>query len=401
MFESDDLTDPEIIDRPFEYFGHLRETDPVYKNEKFGGWIVTRYNDVQQCLQDDTHLSVEVEADRLRNSSRDIPATTEMFPKWIIYLDPPDHTKLRRIISEAFNPEMVQNQESIVEQITESLITDIEERDPDVVEFIDEFAFQLPIRVIGEIMGLDSEDADMIGGWSENIALTLFHYYQGENRYQKTEASIKAFSEYLHELVDRRKENPKDDLLTYLLEAESDGESLDDDEVVATAVLLLFAGHETTTKLLANGTIEFIRHPEQLELLRSDPSLAPKAVEEVLRYHGPSKSLTRGVIEPFELREKQIEPGDRLLLSQAAANRDPRQYDNPEEFDITRGTSTHLGFGHGTHHCLGAPLARLEARTAFPAIVQAFPNMQLATESVEWTKSPLVRGPEELRLRMN
>lgn len=400
MKQTDDLTDPEVIDRPYEYFGRLRETEPVYWNETWGGWIVTRYEDVRRCLQDDEHLSVEVEADRLRDSSLDIPQTKEMFPKWIIYLDPPDHTKLRRIIGEAFNPEMVSNQRAEVEDVTQSLIADMQQQSPGEVELIDEFAHPLPVHVICKIMGLPLADGENLGDWSTNIGLTLFHYYDAENRHERTEESIKEFTDYLQGVVERRKADPKDDLISYLLEAEADGETLTEDEVVATAVLLLFAGHETTTKLLANGVLELLRHPEQMELLREDPSLAPKAVEEILRYQGTSKSLTRGVVKDFELQGKQIEAGDRILLSQAAANRDPRQFDEPETFDITRGSMDHLGFGHGTHHCLGAPLARLETRVAFPALVQAFPDMELAAGDIEWTRSPLVRGPEELYIEI-
>lgn len=396
----DDLTAPEVIDKPYKHFGHLRETDPVHRNEKWDGWIITRYDDVQQCLQDDQHLSVEVEADRLENSSLDIPETTKMFPKWVFYLDPPDHTKLRNVIGEAFNPEMVKEQHEEVDTITQSLIDDIKQQDPDEIELIEEFAYPLPVQVITKIMGLPLDDENQLGEWSSNIALTLFHDYSAENRFEKTEQSIREFSEYVREVVKKRQENPQDDLITYLNQAEADGETLSEDEVVATVVGLLFAGHETTTKLLTNGILELLRHPEQMEMLREDPSIAPRAVEEILRYHGPSKSLTRGVVEDFELRGKQIEAGDRVLLSLAAANRDPRKFEDPDQFDITRGSMDHLAFGHGTHHCLGAPLARLEARTAFPAFVQAFPNLELATEDIQWKRSPLVRGPEELRLRV-
>lgn len=400
MGVTDNLTDASVINEPYDYFGHLRETDPVHRNEKWGGWVVTRYDDVRQCLQDDEHLSVEVEADRLRNSPLDLPETTNMFPKWVFYLDPPDHTELRRIIGEAFNPEMVAEQRDKVETVTETLIEDIKQREPDEVELIEEFAYPLPVRVITRIMGLSLEDEEQLGDWSSNIALTLFHHYNADDRHQKTEESIREFAEYVREVVRQRREEPEDDLITYLNQAEADGETLTEDEVVATAIGLLFAGHETTTKLLSNGVLELLRHPEQFEMLREDPSLAPKAVEEILRYHGPSKSLTRGVKKDFELRDNRIETGERVLLSLAAANRDPRKFDDPDTFDITRGSMEHLAFGHGTHHCLGAPLARLEARIAFPALVQAFPEMELATDEVEWTQSPLVRGPEELRLRI-
>jgi cytochrome P450 len=400
MKHTDDLTDSAVINRPYEYFGRLRETEPVYRNETWGGWIVTRYEDVRNCLQDDEHLSVEVEADRLRDSSLDIPRTKEMFPKWIIYLDPPEHTKLREIIGEAFNPEMVSNQRQKVEEVTESLIKDMGQRAPGEVDFVTKFAYPLPVRVISRIMGFPLDDDDRLDDWSKDIGLTLFHYYDAENRHQRTEGAVREFTDYLRTIVRERRESPQDDLISYLNQAEVDGETLTEDEVVATAVLLLFAGHETTAKLLANGVLELARHPDQLELLREEPSLAPEAVEEILRYHGTSKSLTRGVVKDFELRGKEIEAGERLLLSQAAANRDPRKFDDPDTFDITRGSMEHLGFGHGTHHCLGAPLARLEARVAFSKLVRAFPDMELAVNDIEWTRSPLVRGPEELPLRL-
>jgi cytochrome P450 len=341
-----------------------------------------------------------VEADRLRDSSLEIPEMQSMFPKWVFYLDPPEHTKLRTVIGEAFNPAMVKDQRAKVENVTESLIDDIRSRDPDEIELIEEFAYPLPVQIITRILGLPMDDEQQLGDWSSDIALTLFHHYNAENRHERTEQSIKEFAEYVRSVVRRREEAPQDDLITYLNEAEAEGMTLDEDEVVATVIGLLFAGHETTTKLIANGVLELLRHPEQLEMLRADPSLAPTAVEEILRYHGPSKSLTRGVKEEFELRGERIRAGERVLLSLAAANRDPRKFENADQFDITRGTMEHVGFGHGTHHCLGAPLARLETRVAFPALVRAFPDMELATEDVEWTQSPLVRGPEELRLHV-
>lgn len=399
MGVTNDLTNANVINNPYEYFGHLRETDPVHRNEKWGGWVVTRYEDVRQCLQDDEHLSVQVEADRLRNSPLDLPVTTNMFPKWVFYLDPPEHTELRRIIGEAFNPEMVAEQQDKVEKVTDSLIEDIQRSGESEIEFIEAFAYPLPVRVITRIMGLPLEDENQLGRWSSNIALTLFHHYNAENRHEKTEESIREFSEYVREIVQQRKAEPEEDLITYLNQAELDGETLTEDEVVATVIGLLFAGHETTTKLLANGILELLRHPDQMEMLQEDQSLAPKVVEEMLRYHGTSKALTRGVKKDFELRGNEIQAGERVMLSLAAANRDPRKFDNPDTFDITRGSMEHLGFGHGSHHCLGAPLARLEARIAFPAFINAFPEMELATEDIEWTQSPLVRGPEELRLK--
>lgn len=398
MVITDDLTDPRVSTNPYEYFGEIRETDPVYRNKDWGGWIITRFDDVHSVLQDDKHFSVQAQADRLKRSDVEIPHMQSMFPKWIQYLDPPAHTRLRNIIGEAFNPEMIKNQRAEVEEVTNRLIKDIRKRDPDKIEVIEDFAFPLPVQIISKIMGLPSKDHEKIGKWSADITLTLFHYYNAENRYEKTEQAVYEFRKYLQNKVEARKEEPRDDLLTYLLEAEYEGEGLNDDEVVATAMLLLLAGHETTTKQISNGILELLRHPKQLEKLREDPSLTAKAVEEIVRYHGVSMGATRAVVEDTELRGKQIEAGQRLYLSQAAANRDPRKFDNPDKFDITRGAMDHIGFGHGTHYCIGAPLARLEMRVAFPAFVQAFPDMELLTEDVTWGKSLIARGPEELQV---
>lgn len=400
MIPTEDLTDSVVTNRPHEYFGTLRENEPIYKNEKWGGWIITRYDDVRRCYQDDEHLSVQAQAERLKQAPAEIPNTEKMFPKWIQYLDPPEHTRLREIIGEAFNPEMIRNQRADVETITEELIDDIKRRDPDEIEVVEDFAFPLPVRIISKIMGLPEEDTGKIGEWSAEIVLTLFHYYNVEDRHERTERAVQEFYQYLRDIVDERKADPQDDLITYLLEAESEGEQLTDEEVIATAMLLLLAGHETTTKQLTNGILELLRHPDQMQLLRQDPSLASKAVEEIIRYRGVSNAATRAVVEDFELKGNQIRAGERVYLSNTAANRDPRKFDDPDVFDITRGTRDHLGFGHGTHYCIGAPLARLEMRVAFPAFVQAFPEMELATEEVNWQESLIALGPEELRVRL-
>ena len=394
------MTNPVVTNRPHEYFGQLRETEPIFWNEKWGGWIITRFDDVRRCYRDNEHLSVQAQADRLKQSPHDIPNTESMFPKWIQYLDPPEHTRLREIIGEAFSPAMVSDQRGEVEAVTENLIEDIKEENPDEIELIEDFAFPLPVHIIGNIMGFPSEDLERVGDWSADIVLTLFHFYTAENRYEKTERAVAEFSEYLRGVVQERKEAPEDDLITYLIEAESNGEYLSEDEVVATAMLLLLAGHETTTSQIANVIYELLRHPDQLELLRDDHSLAPGAVEEIIRYQPVAKASTRAIVDGFDLRDHRLEEGQRLYLSNLAANRDPRQFEDPDRFDITRKSVNHLGFGHGIHHCIGAPLARLEIRIAFPAFVDAFPDMELVTEDVDWLQSIIARGPERLRIRL-
>lgn len=403
MGQPNDLSIPEIRADPFTYFSRLREEDPIHRNDRFGGYVVTRYEDVKLCLVDNQALSVSTQGERLRDSPHDIPETTNMFPKMIIYLDPPEHTVLRKIIGEEFNPQFIKNQRRYVENQVDQLLDNLEQQDPGEINLVEDFTAPLPVKVISRIMGFPAEDVDKISRWSNKIAYTLLHHYDRPDRHEKTEEAMREFSDYLAELVQRRRDTPRNDLITHLIQAEANGRRLDDDEVIATTILLLFAGHETTTKQLANGIYELLRHPSQQELLRGDPSLMRNAPEEILRYHGAVKSITRGVAEDFELSGTTIEEGDRLLLSLAAANRDPQVFDDPDSFDVTRETADkHLTFGHGIHTCIGAPLARLELEVAIPEFMARFPDAEVAIDQdqIEWVSSLIVQGPKELPLNV-
>jgi cytochrome P450 len=396
MQVNEDLARPDVIEDPYQYYGRLRENHPVYYNEKWGGYIVTRYDNVKTCFQDSQHLTREKESEGFPDGSH----MAEILPKWMLFRDPPAHTRLRALTMKAFNRKKIDGLRPTVRETARTLIEDIETQPGNEVEFISEFAYLLPVRVISKLLGIPLADEDQIQQWSSDLMLTIQHFYGEEDRLKRTEESIVAFSEYLREIVADRRDNPQDDLITHLLEAQDEGQVLDDDEVIATAMLLLVGGHETTTNLIANGVRLLLQHPDQMTRLRDDPELIPSAVEEILRYEGTLKAVTRHVTEDFELAGTRVESGNRLMLNIAAANRDPRKFDDPETFDVTRNPEDHVAFGGGIHYCIGAPLARQESAVALSEVLSTFPQMELATDEVEWGRSVTARAMKDLPIRV-
>lgn len=395
---NDDLTSEQAVDDPSEYYRQIRERDPIYYNSKWGGWIITKYVDVKTLLRDNQNLSVSV---KFRGAKQDeMPFTSQIVPRWLVFRDPPEHTRLRGLIASAITRRSVQEYRGEIQEIALSLINDIKRSENSEIEFISEFAFQLPVHVICEILGIPSDDRNMLKRWSEDITPTVQLFYGEKDRHGRTEQSVREFSEYLREEIEQRRLDPRDDLITDLIEAQDGGQMLDDEEIIATAMFLLIAGHETTTKLLTNAIIELSRHEEQRSKLLANESLVPDAVEEVLRYRPPVKGVTRSIIDDFEYKGNQFESGERLLLSLASANRDPEIFENPNRFDITRGSVDHMAFGGGIHTCIGAPLARLEAQVALPLLIDAFPDAEIATENLKWRGSAVHRILEELRLKI-
>jgi len=329
-----------------------------------------------------------------------MPATSQFVSQWLVFRDPPEHTQLRGLITGAITERSVQEYRDDIEEIAQSLITDIRDSDNSEIDFISQFAFRLPAHVICEILGIPPEDRHALKQWSEDITPTVQLFYGEEDRHGRTEKSIREFSEYLQNQIEQRRRDPRDDLITDLIQAEEEGQMLDDDEIVAISMFLLIAGHETTTKLLTNAVLELSRHPEQRAKILEDESLVTKAVEEILRYRPPVKGVTRSVIEDFEYNGNQFKSGERLLLGLASANRDPEKFEKPNTFDITRGSDEHMAFGEGIHTCIGAPLARLEAQVALPLFLEAFPDAKVITKDLEWRGSVVHRTLEELRLEI-
>ena len=313
----------------------------------------------------------------------------EMVNRHVLNLDPPDHTRLRRLVSSAFTPRRIRELEPRIIEVAARCLDAIEGEDE--FDLISQLAMPLPVTVIAELLGVPIEDQDHFRDLVDRLL-----------RPADDAAGMAAGMEmiqYINRAIEHRKSEPGDDLLSALIHLEEEGDRLDHSELLSMVQLLLIAGHETTVNLIGNGMLELMSHPDQFEMLREDESLLDSAIEEMLRFNGPVETtFPRFAYEDVELDGVTVECGDQVIPVLLAANRDPSRFDDPDRFDITRDPNKHIGFGFGIHYCLGAPLARLEAKVAFQALLQRHPNMQLAVrrEALEWTPDPFLRGVREL-----
>ncbi|WP_457033518.1 cytochrome P450 family protein [Kitasatospora sp. P5_F3] len=310
--------------------------------------------------------------------------------------DPPDHTRLRRLVGKAFTTRRVAALRPRIEEIGAELIDRMAEHE--TVDLIDAFAFPLPTTVICELLGIPEPDRDDFRSWSHTIVSVA-----STNDPQKVQEDSAAMAGYLGKLLAAKRANPADDMLTALVQATDEDDQLTEVELVSMAFLLLVAGHETTVNLISNGVLSLLQHPEQRALLLRDPSLFPGAVEELLRYEGPVNLTTlRFTTAPVTVGRTTIPEGEFVIVALSAANRDPAHFEAPDQLDVTRNAGGHIAFGHGIHYCVGAPLARLEAEVAFRQLVTRFPDLSLAGDFDElvWRHSTLVRGLEALPVRL-
>lgn len=390
-----------FVQDPHVVYDLLREQAPAHKVLlPFGteAWVVTRYEDARTALADPRLSKDMARANefwmRVYDNVSDEVAETfdQSLSAHMLNADPPDHTRLRKLVNKAFTARRVEALRPRIEEITESLLDAMAGQDE--VDLLEAFAFPLPITVICELLGVPVEDRSDFRKWS---ALIL------SDTGDEVSAS-RQMAGYLRDLIARKRASAGDDLLHALLEARDDNDQLSEHELIAMVFLLLVAGHETTVNLIGNGVLALLRNPSQLELLRSDPALLPGAVEEFLRYDGPINLATfRWTTEPVRLGEVEIPMGEFVLVSLLAANHDPARFADPSKLDVTRPAGGHVAFGHGIHYCLGAPLARLEGEIAIGRLLERFPNLQLASEqpsTLRWRASTLIHGLEELPVRL-
>jgi len=395
----DDLLAADAIADPYRYFGELRAEDPVHWNERWGGWILTRYDDIVKIYKDP-----RVSSDRVSYLSKKLcPAEREtlapslsILSDWIVFVDPPKHTRLRQLVSKAFGLRRIAELRPRVERLVDTLLEPI----VGVGDFdlIADFAYPLPVTVIAELIGVPHEDNDLLNRWSKEIALVIVSALDVDDRHSRSQQALLEFSDYLREVLERRRIVPGDDLISTLIAAKEDGVQLSDEEIIAACSMILFAGHETTTNLIANGVLALLRNPDQLTKLNHDPSLIPSAVEECLRFDCPAKAITRIAGEELEVGGKRIEKGQRMLLVQGAGNRDPDVFPDPDHFDITRDPNPHLAFARGPHFCLGAPLARLEMEVVLERLFRRLPTLRITTEEVKWQPVIITRSLDSLPL---
>lgn len=395
----DNLLCDEAVREPYAYFARLRGFDPVYWNERHRAWVLTRYADVARELRTQSltaeRISPFASSVMKGDQSAALDATFKILEDWIVFRDPPEHTRLRRLLARAFTPTVVKANTPEISATIDGLIADL--RDRDSVDLIHEFAYPLPAVVIAQMLGVPAEDRDLFKEWSDKITALVFGAYGQPDRFESASRGMIELRDYLLGLIEHYEQHPADNLISLLLEHEDD-DALSRDELVATCTLLLFGGHETTTNLIGNGVLALLAHPDQRDVLRTRPELIGPAIEEILRFDGPARATVRLVREEHEIDGRVLSPGQRVFLMNGAANRDPDAYPDPDRFDVGRNPTNHLGFGVGIHYCLGAPLARLEGQLAISGLLRAFPDMELAADpdGLAWHGTMLSRGLVEL-----
>jgi cytochrome P450 len=387
--------DPAFRVDPYPAYERLRREAPVYE-PPFGGVVLSRHADCEAFLKDTRCSSdfrnsnafaqfIEQNPDGDENSG--FFAQTRPF----LFLDPPDHTRLRGLVNKAFTPRAIEALRGRIQQIVDNLLDQAEAKGE--IEIVEEFAYLVPVQVICEMLGVPVKDHELFKDWSKELARSLDpEEFLPQDVIERRQKAVESFGEYFGGLVAEHKANPRDDLLSALIAAEEAGDKLSEAELLATSILLLVAGHETTVNLIGNGTLALLRHPDQLALLRSDPSLARSAVEEFLRFDPPVQFTARIALEDLTLGGVSLKKGEQAVLLLASANRDPDVFVDPDRLDITRAENRHLAFSHGIHYCIGAPLARLEAEIALGTMVQRFPHLRLLDETPGYKENIVLRG---------
>ncbi len=388
--------DPEFLQDPYPTFDRMRTEEPVFWSESGKYWIVTRFDDVYGILKT---LSYEKGLQRWKQVNpltKIIPPVrklTESRKKWMLNMDPPDHTRLRSLVNKAFTPSMVNGMRDHIKEIAEHLLDEV--KDKEEFDLVADYCFPLPVTVIAEMLGVPASDRDKFHKWSTSMTESL-EPSMSMKHMMKANKVTDELMDYLKPLVNERRKNPKDDLISALVAAEEDGQKLTEEELLNNCILLLVAGHETTVNLIGNAARCLLTNEDQLKLLKEKPELVKGAITETLRYESPVQLVRRLAHEKTELRGKEIGERDMIILLLGAANRDPDVFENANSFDITRDTKKHVAFGHGIHHCLGSSLAEAEGEIAIATLFERFPDLALKTEDIKIRMPFALRGPKEL-----
>jgi len=388
-----DLFSQQFHQNPYDYYEKIRPHQPFAKvkmlNDVHNTWMAFTYEAAEAVLKDKRFIK------DMRTAFPD-EMTDENLPpmaRSMLFVDPPDHHRLRSLVQSGFTPKRIEKLRERIEEIAREQATLM--RSKETVDFIKAYAFPIPIRVICELIGIPSEDQLDFQRWSNALVDVNDNSHYDEANME--------FMSYLEKLIKQKRVSPEEDLISYLIQVEEGGDVLTVSELYGVIMLLIVAGHETTVNLIANGLLALLTHPEQLTLLKADPSLVAQAIEELLRFNGPVEfSTDRWAKESFTFMGQQVEKGDHVIVSLASADHDPEVFANPGTLDITREKSSHLAFGKGIHYCLGAPLARLEGEIAIQVLLEEYPNLTLAAElsELEWRQSLIIRGLKQLPVKL-
>jgi pimeloyl-[acyl-carrier protein] synthase len=379
---------PEFHADPYPFYHRLRATDPVHQTP-MGFWVLTRYDDVVMVLRD-PRFGRDAFEPMLAAIYGDAKEPGRL-PRSMLFRDPPDHTRLRALVSKAFTPRVIESMRSHIQDIVDRLLDRV--RDANGMDVIADLAYPLPVTVICEMLGVPPGDQDTIRQWSSDVARSLdaIGVPSDAEIVARGRAARRELGDYFRRLLPERRRHPRDDLLSLLIAAEEAGDKLSEGELLATCVLLFIAGHETTVNLIGNGLLALLRHPDQLTRLRDDPALIHSAVEELLRYDSPVQRTARITNTDVEVDGRTIAKGSMVVAAIGAANRDPAHFPEPDRLDIARRDNRHVAFGFGIHFCLGAPLARVEGQIALGTLLRRMPRMTVAGTPA-WRESSTLRG---------
>jgi cytochrome P450 len=393
-----DLYSDDFRTRTYATFARMREHDPVLRQPGIDGalpiWFVTCYDDAEAVLLDDARFvrdpRLALSSERLAEFDAGLPESMAFIDSNMLNRDGDDHRRLRRLVSKAFTPRMIEQLRPRIQEIADELIDPVAADGE--MELVSAFAFPLPITVIAELLGVPPADRDRFREWSDAIVRPAL----AADELERFGRLMTAFVEYLHALFEERRREPGEDLVSALVAVEDGGNTLSEEELSSMVAILIVAGHETTVSLIGNATLALLTHPEQRAAIERDPSLLPRAVEELIRYDGPvERTLVRWASVDVELRGQTIRRGDPVIVVLGAADRDPERFEAPDTLDLAaERDARHLGFGRGPHFCLGAPLARLEAEIALETLFRRLPGLRLAVpeEKLRWRPVPLFRS---------
>jgi pimeloyl-[acyl-carrier protein] synthase len=384
----------------YPIYRQLRTEDPIHKSFT-GAWVLTRYADIKFVLQDSRFHADRIPERLAKGSQRIDPhefqRMTENLQKWFLFLNPPDHTRLRSVASKALVYWTTDRLRPFLQETVDQLLDNFRRRG--TMEVINDFARPLSKALMGRMFWLPEPDHDRLHYWSDELFHQIFEPMISLEGYKHLNQVSLGLIEYFKSLINERKNNLQDDLLSDLITARERGEKLEEEDLLSICVLLMSGGQTTVINLIGNGLLSLLRNPEQLEKLQQHPELIHSAVEELLRYEGPTQMIAREAAERVEIDGKVIDPGELVFLYLASANRDPEQFFDPDRLDITRGEkSRHLSFGAGIHYCVGAAQGRTQGQIAINSLVQQIPDLQLQTERIEWRKSIVIRGLKALPL---
>ncbi|MDQ2903650.1 MAG: cytochrome P450 [Chloroflexota bacterium] len=388
------LLDPEVLGNPYPLYRRLRSEDPVHWDYFLHAWVVTRYVDVVQVFQRFSANRTPTPEQLKALGLSALTPLSEVMVKQMLFLDPPNHGRVRGLASKAFTPRRVEILRSHIQEITDSLLDAVQ--DTGRMDVIADLAYPLPAIVTAELLGVPTSDWRQLTAWSADFAQVLGNFQHTPDSAPRVMRSLEEMIAYFRAAIREQRAHPRDGLIHAYLTAEIDGDRFTEEEVIANTIVTMVGGQETTTNLIGNGILTLLRHPDQLERLKADLSLIPPAVEELLRYESPSQHTARLAPEDTVLGGQPIKKRQAVIVVMGAANRDPERFPDPDRLDIARSDNRHVAFAWASHFCFGAPLARIEGQIAFETVLRRMPNLSLEPGPITWRENLGLRGLKAL-----